>query len=102
MKKIANRDVICQVKIYITIPSLKQGKRPKKKKTREYKPNAMPIYIFLGKKYFLYREIIALPITPRRTVQGWLLYRDNDECIRIYYGEEQTFVLLHCHPISRM
>ena len=54
---------------------------------------------------------VSLPTTPRGQckVCFYLLQiipcsvlTDNDECIRIYYGEERTLVLLHCYPFSRI
>ena len=97
---------------YIRIPSPKQGKKAKKKKKKKKKKkDNTNLKICPGIICFLYMEIIAYPLHHGGQCKDcfYLLeiipcsvLTDNDECIRIYYGEEQTLVLLHCYPFSRI
>ena len=97
---------------HISIPPLIIGYKDQntKKKKRKGKHNAdlrvCPCTICV-----LYREVITYPLHHGGLCKDYCyspefiscsMLTDNDECIRVYYGEGRTLVLLHYYPFSRM
>ena len=83
---------------YITIPSPKKKKKKKKKKDNT---DLMICSCIICFSYYI-GKLSFYPLHHGLEIIPFSVLTDNDECIRIYYGEERTLVLLHCYPFSKI